>query len=110
MKLPNSKDAVISNEKIIDYILSETHPVGKFKARLFQKFGFNNTNANLFEKSLRKIAKTHEVTLTLPTQYGTKYLIDGEIKTPLGKPIKIRCVWIIEINQNKPRFITAYPV
>ena len=32
MKLPNADKAIISSEKLRDYILSPIHPIGRFKA------------------------------------------------------------------------------
>lgn len=110
MKLPNVNKAIISREKLTNYILSKSHPVGKFKARFFQKLGFNENNVHIFEKMLRKIARSQEVTAVLPTIFGTKYIIDVEIKTHKEKYMKIRSVWIIGEGENKPRFVTVYPV
>lgn len=110
MKLPNCKSVIISKEKLTDYILSEIHPIGKFKANFFRKFGFDETNVNLFEKAIWKIAKSQQIIEILPSVFGTKYIIDGEIKTPSEKPIKVRTIWIIETNQIRPRFVTIYPV
>ena len=56
MKLPNGKNAIVSKEKLTDYLLSETHATGKFKAKFFRNLGFDETNANLFEETIRKIA------------------------------------------------------
>lgn len=110
MKLPNGENAFISRGKLTNYILSKTHPVGKFKAKVFQKAGFNEYNIYLFEKMLRRIARSQEVSDVLPTIFGAKYVIDAEIKTPKEIYMKIRSVWIIEGGQNRPRFVTAYPV
>lgn len=110
MKLPNREYVKISKDKLENYILSETHPVGKFKARLFKKLGFNKNNIHLFEMQLRKIAQTQDVTNVTPTLFGIKYTIDGEIETPNGSLIKIRSIWITEEKQNNPRFVTVYPV
>lgn len=35
MPLPNIENAYIDDRKLIDYCLSETHPVGKHKARCY---------------------------------------------------------------------------
>jgi hypothetical protein len=35
MKLPNGDRALIEPEKVRDYLLSTTHPVGRFKAAYF---------------------------------------------------------------------------
>lgn len=110
MKLPHRKNAYIPKEKLTDYILSETHADGKLKAKLFRKFGFNETNVSLLEKSLLNIAYTQKVKDIVESIHGTKYVIDGKIKTPSGKILKIRTVWILEPNKNAPRFVTTYPV
>lgn len=110
MKLPNSSRAIIPKEKLINYVLSETHSTGKFKAKFFRGLGFNETNASLFEKALRTIANSEEIKDVSTTIYGAKYIIDGKINTPSGKMVKIRTIWIIEQDQKEPRFITVYPV
>ena len=110
MKLPNASQAIISKEKLIDYVLSETHSTGRFKAKFFRVLGFNKTNVSLFEKALHTIVTHEEVKDISTTMYGTKYVIDGKIKTPSGKIVTIRTIWIIERDQNRPRFVTVYPV
>lgn len=36
-------------------------------------------------------------------------LLDGELETPNGDMIQVRTVWIIENEDDVPRFVTAYP-
>ena len=109
MKLPNRKNAIILKEKLTDYLLSETHATGKFKARFFRSFGFDETNVDVLENSIRKLSKG-AISEESVSSYGTKYAIDGKIDTPSGKSIKVRTVWIIEKGQKRPRFVTVYPV
>lgn len=110
MKLPNREKAYIPEEKLTHYILSETHADGKLKAKLFRKFGFTETNISLLEKSLLNVAYTQELKDIVESIHGIKYVIDGKIKTPNDKILKIRTVWILEPNKNAPRFVTTYPV
>ena len=110
MKLHNSIKAIIPKEKLTNYILSETHSTGKFKAKFFSKLGFNITNISLFKKSLLKIAKTEEIVDEIITPYGTKYILEGKLDNPIGKIVKVRTLWIIEKSKNIPRFVTVYPV
>jgi hypothetical protein len=93
MELPNEAKAYISTSKIIDYLLSETHAVGKSKSKFFRSFGFDETNIIQFGQGLIKIAQTEEVTATTENLYGTKYIIDGELETPNGVTIYLRTVW-----------------
>jgi hypothetical protein len=37
MRLPNAEKAVIERRKLTEYLLSETHPTGRFKAQFFKK-------------------------------------------------------------------------
>jgi len=110
MELPNKAHAHIPPEKITDYLLSETHAVGKSKARYFGSYGFHSKNPEALEHGLLSIAYNNEVIDTDTSRHGTKYTIDGQIETPKGVMIRIRTIWIIEKGQNSPRFVTAYPV
>ncbi len=110
MKLPNSKNAIISKDKLTDYLLSETHATGKFKAKFFRNLGFDETNVDLLEESIRKLAQGNDIKEESSSPYGRKYVIDGKIDTPSERHITVRTVWIIEKGQKRPRFITIYPV
>jgi hypothetical protein len=44
MKLPNSDRATIDDRKLIDYVLSPEHPIGRFKAAFFRRHGFTMDN------------------------------------------------------------------
>lgn len=110
MKLPNSDKAIIPKEKLIDYLLSETHPVGSSKAKFFRGLGFNETNVGLLAKLLLHIAQTNDVKNVRKLAYGTNYSIEGIVKTPNGKTITIITVWFIPIEKSRPSFVTAYPV
>lgn len=110
MKLPNRHKVIIQKSKLTDYLLSENHPLGKFKAKLFAGIGFNRSNTKLLEKTLRNIVISSEIADEIFSEYGTKYVIYGKIKSPNGKQVKLCTIWIIEKEQVRPRFITAYPV
>jgi len=36
-------------------------------------------------------------------------VVDGELLTPLGRRVSVRTVWIVEGEEEIPRFVTAYP-
>jgi hypothetical protein len=109
MKLPNRDNAFVPLAKLHYYLLSYTHSVGQAKARFFREFGFDETNTSLFESTLLSVAQTEEVLDTIATPFGTKYIVDGSISTPVGTAVSVRTVWIIEHGDNRPRFVTAYP-
>lgn len=110
MKLPNCKYVIIPREKLLNYLLSERHTVGKFKARFFRKIGFRENNVSLLRKNLLRLAGSKEIKESILSEYGTKYILEGIIKTPRNKTVSIRTVWIIETDETKPRFVTAYPI
>ncbi|OIN90356.1 MAG: hypothetical protein AUJ21_08315 [Anaerolineae bacterium CG1_02_58_13] len=110
MELPNRLAAYVPIEKITEYLLSESHAVGKSKAKFFRSFGFDEINVTLFEQRLLHIAHAGSVSEIKETTFGVKYIIDGTLETPRGVIIPLRTVWIIETGEEQPRFITAYPL
>lgn len=110
MKLPNCDRAYVSPPKLIEYLLSETHIVGKSKAKYFRSCGFNENNVKLLEEELLAIAHAEPVKDVISSFYGTKYVVEGFLKTPNKTSMKIRTVWVIETKENSPRFVTAYPI
>lgn len=109
MQLPNRENAYIQPIKLTGYLLSETHPVGKSKAKFFRELGFNESNLNILEQELLSLARFHEVADMVSTIHGTKYAIAGTINTPINRPVSILTVWIVDSGQENPRFITARP-
>ena len=108
-KLPNYEKAFIDPAKIRNYILSPTHPIGRFKMALFQKMGYTDKNW----KELVDDIKEHHLPLDAEpvekTKYGQKYLIKGIIKGPSGNVVMLKSIWIILKSEDMPRFITIYP-
>lgn len=109
MRLPNREYAYISLSKLKDYLLSETHPIGKSKAKLFRSHGFNEVNVEMLKEGLLNIAYSSDVMDMTMTSHGVKYLIDGKLATPNKDYIELRTVWIVDNGQVLPRFVTAYP-
>lgn len=52
MKVPNRENAYIPSSKLYNYLLSEKHPVGRWKANFFRTKGFDQMNAALLEQQL----------------------------------------------------------
>ena len=106
----NRENAYIPLSKLKDYLLSETHSVGKSKAKLLRSAGFNEANVTLLKESILAIAHSGQVIEAISSPHGVKYVIDGLLKTPIGGFIKMRTIWIIDKGQERPRFVTAYPL
>lgn len=109
VRLPNGEKASVPHAKLSGYLLSETHPVGKSKARLFRSLGFHDNNLDALVSELLSLAKEGEVVVAEPSLFGIKYVVEGMVNAPSGGSVRIRSVWIIEKNSVEPRFVTAYP-
>lgn len=109
MKLPNGENAYIPPAKLTRYLLSETRSVGKAKAGFFRITGFDIASVSELERGLLAIALSEEVQEVVRSLHGTKYILDGALQSPTGRIVIVRTVWIVEPNQDRPRFVTAYP-
>lgn len=105
-----SKQGLYPRSKLTEYLLSRTHSVGKWKSKFFRALGFNETNVDSLEEGLISIANSEDIKDVIPSKLGTKYVIEGSLKTPAGTFVSVRTVWIIEEGQDHPRFVTAYPI
>ncbi len=109
MYLPNRETAYVPTRKLADYLLSEVHPVGRAKAKFFRAAGFTQDDVELLEQGLLRIVREEEVEREILGDHGTKYVIPGDVKTPVGQTVRLRTVWIVEYGDNRPRFVTAFP-
>ena len=110
MKLPYAARARVERDKIVEYLLSVSHPDGRSKARFFARFGFSLGKWRAFERALKKHGKTHDVSASVESLHGTRYSIDGPLETPDGRNPKVRTVWVLAKRSKSPRLVTAYPI
>jgi hypothetical protein len=110
MKLPNVQNSEIPRAKIMDYLLSSSSRAGKAKARFFMSFGFVREKWEEVVKSLIHHAEENEISGIKRTIFGTKYIIDGFMKSPDGSSLNVRSVWFIDDDGDYPRFVTAHPL
>ena len=110
MKLPNHDQALIPRAKILDYLLSAAHQVGRHKAAFFTQFGFTTDDWSALALALMQHAAEHNTAFANESPFGTRYTVEGELDTPDGRRPVIRTVWFIETGEETPRFVTAYPV
>jgi len=108
--LPNAANAQIDEAKITGYLLSPDHPDGRDKAAFFARFGFSRANWATLADALRRHAVAHPVAKTVQSNYGTRYVIEGELDAPDGRRPLVRTARIVEAGQDKPRLVTAYPL
>ncbi len=108
LKLPHADRARIAPDKVVGYLLSPIHPSGASKARFFQELGFTAEEGPLLVRALLKIADGGEVTETVGTPFGTKYVVIT-LESPKGRKERLTTVWIILPGDEEPRLVTAYP-
>jgi hypothetical protein len=95
---------------LTEYLLSERHAIGKAKAKYFRSLGYNDANIDQLQRDLIMIVKSHEITHKVETPFGLKYIVEGQLETPNGPIAQVITVWVVEPIDNRPRFITAYPI
>ena len=88
LKVPHEGGVRIDERKVRDHLLSKSHPVGRFKARLFAAVG--------------------EVSETVETPFGQKYVVPGDLNGPLGS-VPVLTVWFLELGQERARLVTVRP-
>ncbi|MCG3180707.1 MAG: hypothetical protein BIFFINMI_03070 [Phycisphaerae bacterium] len=110
MNLPGLVKAVVTRDKIADYLLSDTHPVGRHKARWFLGFGFSPSRWERLAEAMKRHAAANAVTKVEDSRFGTRYIIEGELETPDGRNPAIRAVWFVDTGQDVPRLVTAHPL
>lgn len=59
--LPGSDQARVDQTKIMDYLLSPTHPDGRSKAEFFTRFGFKATEWQVLADALRAVGTGNPV-------------------------------------------------
>jgi hypothetical protein len=109
MKLPNAERAEVPPEKLRDYLLSPSHPVGRFKARFFQSLGYTLGNWEALSETFLEVARTGEVE-ELSSPYGRKFRIVAQVTVATGEEVQVVTIWILSSSDAAPRFVTAYPL
>jgi hypothetical protein len=108
MKLPNGEAAIVDLRKIREYCLSEEHPRGKHKARLFDMaLNMRSADAERLRDALLQAAKLRDASVGVADEYGARYIIDFELEHN-GRTANVRSGWIVRSGEDVPRFLTCY--
>jgi hypothetical protein len=103
---------VLSNAvpvKLHGYLLSTSHPIGRFKAAFFARLGYTSINWQAFDRALREQHLTKAARLMETTRHGRKFEIRAILKGPSGQSAVVLSAWMIRTADSVPRFVTAYP-
>jgi hypothetical protein len=109
MSLPFADQAIVSQAKLVDYLLNPNHPRGRGKAQFFLGLGFRRDHPELLRQALLRVAATAEMTETRG-MFGRKFVGTGELETPGGRTVRILTVWMLADGVPPPQLVTAYPI
>ena len=109
MKIPNAERCVVDRQKIVDYLLNGSHPENGGKAEFFAALGFDADNWETLASAFRQLAVSAEVSQSVQSMHGQKFVVDGHIKSATGRAVGVRTVWILDVGSEVPRLVTGYP-
>src|SRR5580704_13177735 len=95
-------DVVVELAKLRDYCLSESHPRGRHKARVFRsRLGMTAADAGVLRQAVLDAASEQQDHLP-PAEsdiYGQRYLLDFAMTTASGSAV-IRSAWIVLARED----------
>lgn len=109
MRLPNADQAVIDPQKLHGYLLSVSHPVGRFKARFFTALGDVAEHWEEFESDIRVQHLTQDAELSESMPDGELFTIRAILNGRNSQSAIVLSVWFVPAVGGVPRFVTAYP-
>ena len=108
MLLPNPDRALIDPVKLHGYLLSMTHPIGRFKARFFAALGFDGQRWHELDAALRAQHLTQDARFRGTGSHGQLFTMQASLTGPVGSALVVS-VWLVRTGEDHPRFVTAYP-
>jgi len=108
MTLPNAARAVVDIRKLRDYCLSDSHPRGRHKARVFREvLGLTAADAEAFRADLLEAARTGEATVGEADEHGQRYALDFFMEWR-RQSATVRSAWIVRAGEDFPRLTSCY--
>jgi len=101
-------NVVIPGDKLTGYLLSKTHPIGRYKSTFFLGLGYSPESPAVLAADLTTLLLS-SAELGDVTEFGQKVLSRGPITGPNGQTDRVVAVWIILSAESSLRFVTAYP-
>jgi hypothetical protein len=107
--LPHADHAIVDEAKICNDLLSDTHPVGRFKARVFRSIVYTIESWIRLRDDLLHQGQSGSVQRIEMSAYGMKVVITATLKRPNGASSPFRMVWMLPAQCRQPRLVTAFP-
>ena len=105
MKIPD--DSIIPSEKLTRYLL--VAKVRNDKSKYLAQAGFTQENPEALLKAIRSLTGEIEAEQERTTEYGTLYLVKGELIGVNGVRISVITIWLERKADGKFQFITLIP-
>ena len=109
MRLPNCDRAIVADAKVRDYLLSPSHPVGRFKSSFFNALGFSVANWDELRQALLSLVRSADATRGQSSPFGQKFEIRGILAGPSGRQASVVTVWMLPNGREFAHFVTAFP-
>jgi uncharacterized protein DUF6883 len=109
VRLPDADQAIIDPLKVHGYLLSPTHPIGRFKAGFFAALGYAAERWQELEADVRAQHLTQDAELSGSLPAGKLFTIRAILKGRNGQSAVVLSVWFVPSAGGPPRFVTAYP-
>jgi hypothetical protein len=109
VRLPNSDRAIVADGKVRDYLLSPSHPVGRFKSSFFNALGFSVAHWEQLRQALLSLARSTDATPGQSSPFGQKFEIRGIVTGPSGRQASVVTVWMLPLGHDFAHFVTAFP-
>ena len=108
MKIPNADKAVVDIRKLTDYCLSDEHPRGKHKARVFlSSLGMTSSHAKELRDMLLQKVSSEDCAIGLADEYGARYIVDFRCVRG-DREAMVRSTWIIKTGETTPCLTSCF--
>ncbi len=108
VKLPNGEHAVVDMVKLRDYALSQSHPRGRHKARVFlAALNLTASDAVELRAALLESARNGEAIPGASDEFGIRYTVDFEMVRSTRRA-RVRGCWIMLVNDGLPSLTSCY--
>lgn len=108
MKLPGGDFAIVDIVKLREYCLSQAHPRGRHKARVFvAALNLTQSDAEFLRDELLRAAREGDAIEGIADGHGRRYTIDFEVARDNRRAV-IRSAWIVRRGEEFPRLISCF--
>ena len=109
MKLPEGEKAIVDGRKIREYLVSRSHPAGRFKAQFFANLGFGPPNWQVVAPAILRRATNDDARHVEEAEHGRECSVPGTLTGPQGRSADVVSVWNVRVGDDGPRLVTVYP-